>query len=82
MSQWAVRVLVKSTLIVLAAVQPVCAERIKNPLALFSGLDKITGVTTNFEIKVGEEFRFGNLLVKPMVCFNRPVTEEPKTTKL
>ena len=55
------------------------AERIKNPLALFSGLDKITGVTTNFEIKVGEEFTFGNLIVKPFVCFSRPITEEPKT---
>jgi hypothetical protein len=79
MSQWAVRVFVKSALIIVAAVQPVAAERIKNPLALFSGLDKITGVTTSFEIKVGEEFSFGNLVVKPMVCFSRPVTEEPKT---
>jgi hypothetical protein len=55
------------------------AERIKNPIALFSGLDKITGVTTSFEINVGEEKQFGYLFVKPEVCYSRPVTEEPKT---
>jgi hypothetical protein len=55
------------------------AERIKNPIALFSGLDKITGVTTNFEVPVGEEKTFGFFNVKPFVCFTRPVTEEPKT---
>ena len=56
------------------------AERIENPLALFNGLDKITGVTTSFEVKVGEEHVFGGLIVKPFVCYTRPVTEEPKTT--
>lgn len=55
------------------------AERIKNPLALFSGLDKITGVTTSFEVKVGEEAKFGSFYVRPFVCFTRPITEEPKT---
>jgi hypothetical protein len=56
------------------------AERIENPLASFSGLDKITGVTTSFEVKVGEAHVFGGLIVKPFVCYTRPVTEEPKTT--
>jgi hypothetical protein len=56
------------------------AETVKNPLAQFSGLDKITGLTTQFEIKIGEEAKFGSLVVKPMVCNTRPVTEEPKTT--
>jgi hypothetical protein len=58
---------------------PVQAERIKNPIALFSGLDKVTGVTTNFEVKVGEESKFGTFFVKPFVCYSRPITEEPKT---
>lgn len=58
---------------------PAAAERVKNPIALFSGLDKITGVTTNFEVNVGEEKAFGYLYVKPEVCFTRPITEEPKT---
>jgi hypothetical protein len=60
-------------------VQPAMGERIKNPIALFSGLDKITGVTTNFEIDVGQEKQFGLLTVKPFVCYTRPITEEPKT---
>ena len=56
------------------------AERMSNPLAVFAGLDKITGVTTTFEIPIGEERRFGALIVKPNACFTRPVTAEPKTT--
>lgn len=67
-------------LLCLATTQQALAERVKNPLALFSGLDKITGVTTNFETKVGEEARFGSFFIKPFVCYTRPVTEEPKTT--
>lgn len=55
-------------------------DRIQNPIAVFSGLDKITGQTTTFEIKIGEEKRFGGLIVKPDICYSRPVTEEPKTT--
>ncbi len=58
---------------------PAVAERVKNPIALFSGLDKITGVTTSFEINVGEEKQFGYLFVKPEVCFTRPIIEEPQT---
>ena len=56
------------------------AETVKNPLAQFSGLDKITGLTTQFEIKIGEQAKFGSLIVKPFVCNTRPITEEPKTT--
>jgi hypothetical protein len=56
------------------------AERIANPIAVFAGLDKITGVTTTFEVPIGEEKQFGGLIVKPDVCYSRPVTEEPKTT--
>jgi hypothetical protein len=56
------------------------AERMNNPIAVFAGLDKITGVTTTFEIPIGEERRFGALIVKPNACFTRPLTAEPKTT--
>jgi hypothetical protein len=56
------------------------AETVTNPLAQFSGLDKITGLTTQFEIKINEEAKFGSLIVKPFVCNTRPITEEPKTT--
>jgi hypothetical protein len=56
------------------------AERIANPIAVFTGLDKITGTTTTFEAKVGEAKKFGGLIVKADVCYSRPATEEPKTT--
>jgi hypothetical protein len=56
------------------------AERISNPIAMFSGLDKITGVTTTFEVQIGQEARFGGFVVRPRVCYSRPPTEEPKTT--
>jgi hypothetical protein len=59
---------------------PAAAERISNPVAVFAGLDKITGLTTSFEVRIGEEARFGGLLVKPEVCYSREITEEPKTT--
>jgi hypothetical protein len=67
-------------LVVLAAATPVGAERISNPVAVFAGLDKITGLTTTFEAKIGEEKRFGGLFVKADACYTRDVTEEPKTT--
>lgn len=59
---------------------PAWADRVANPIAVFAGLDKITGITTSFEIKIGEAKQFGGLIVKPQSCFSRPVTEEPKTT--
>lgn len=59
---------------------PALADRISNPIALFNGLDKITGVTTAFEVPVNQEHQFGGLVVRPFVCYTRPVTEEPKTT--
>ena len=64
----------------LACVGTARAERLTNPIAVFNGLDKITGVTTTFEIAIGEEKRFGGLIVKPDACYTRPVTDEPKTT--
>ena len=56
------------------------AEPIRNPLAVFAGLDKVTGKIKSFQIPIDKEGRFGNLLIRPRVCYSRPVTEEPKTT--
>ena len=68
-------------LLVLAAMaSPAVAERISNPIAIFAGLDKVTGLTTTFEAKIGEEKRFGGLYVKADACYTRDVTEEPRTT--
>lgn len=63
-----------------AAIAPAQAERIANPIAVFAGLDKITGLTTTFEARIGEEKRFGGLFVKADACYTRDITEEPKTT--
>ena len=55
------------------------AEVISNPIAVFDGLDKIMGQTTSFEVKIGEEKKFGGLIVKADVCNTSPITERPKT---
>ena len=53
-----------SCLMLMAGFTCARAENIANPIALFSGLDKIMGVTTNFEAKIGAEVKYGNLIVK------------------
>jgi len=58
---------------------PAHAERIKNPVAEFSGLDKITGRITSFDVYMDETVQFGALQVTPHVCYSSPETEEPKT---
>jgi hypothetical protein len=56
------------------------ADKIKNPTAVFSGLDKITGRIISFEVEVDETVQFGALQLTPRVCFTRPPTESPNTT--
>jgi hypothetical protein len=55
------------------------AQKITNPTAVFSGLDKITGRIINFEIAINETVRFGALEVTPRVCYTRPPTASPNT---
>ncbi|KAA2235400.1 DUF2155 domain-containing protein [Salinarimonas soli] len=64
----------------LALAGPVQADKIKNPTAVFSGLDKITGRIISFEASVDETVQFGALQLTPRVCFSRPPTESPNTT--
>ncbi len=56
------------------------AERITNKVAVFSGIDKITGRIISFDVYVDETVQFGALQVTPRVCYSRPITEKPKTT--
>lgn len=56
------------------------ADRIKNPTAVFSGLDKITGRIVSFEVAVDETVQFGSLQMTARVCFTKPPTEAPNTT--
>jgi len=52
---------------------------ISNPVAVFAGLDKITGRITKFDVYINETVQFGALQVTPRVCYTRPPTEEPRT---
>ncbi len=55
------------------------ADKIKNPTAVFSGLDKITGRIISFEVAIDETVQFGSLQVTARVCYTRPPTEAPQT---
>ena len=59
---------------------PALADRIKNPTAVFSGLDKITGRIISFEVAVDETVQFGALQLTPRICYTRPPTESPNTS--
>jgi len=54
-------------------------ERVKNPIAEFTGIDKITGRIITFDVYIDETVQFGALQVTPRVCYSRPGAEEPKT---
>ena len=56
------------------------ADKIKNPIAVFSGLDKITGRIVSFEVAIDETVQFGGLQMTPRICYTRPPTESPNTT--
>ncbi|WP_160004559.1 DUF2155 domain-containing protein [Rhizobium sp. 18055] len=58
--------------------QTVLAARIDNPVAVFSGLDKITGRITTFDVYVNETVQFGALQVTPKACYSRDQTEVQK----
>ncbi|MFC0194998.1 DUF2155 domain-containing protein [Aureimonas pseudogalii] len=58
---------------------PASAERIANRVAVFSGLDKITGRITSFDVYVDETVQFGSLQVTPRACYTRSQDEAPKT---
>lgn len=71
--------LVTSAAAMLAVIGPAHADRIRNPTAVFAGLDKITGRIISFEVAVDETVQFGALQLTPRVCWTRPPTEAPQT---
>jgi hypothetical protein len=60
-------------------VAPASADKYKRPIAVFAGLDKITGRIISFEVAINETVQFGSLQITPRVCYNRPLTEAPRT---
>lgn len=62
----------------LAVPQIADAARIENPVAVFAGIDKITGRITSFDVYVNETVQYGALQVTPKVCYSRDDTEAQK----
>ena len=58
--------------------QTASAARIENSVAVFSGLDKITGRITTFDVYVNETVQFGALQVTPKACYSRDQAEAQK----
>lgn len=69
-----------ATALLVAGAGGALADRIKNPIAVFAGLDKITGRIIAFEVATGETVQFGSLQITARVCYTRPRTEAPQTT--
>ncbi len=65
--------------LLLAHSSEAAADKIKHSIAVFSGLDKITGRIISFEVGMNETVQFGSLLVTDRVCYTRPPTEAPQT---
>ncbi len=53
---------------------------IANPVAVFAGLDKITGRLTQFDVYIGETVQFGALQLTPRACYSRPPTEAQRVS--
>ncbi|WP_421950292.1 DUF2155 domain-containing protein [Pelagibacterium sp.] len=62
-------------LVVAMGAVPAYAQAISNPVAVFTGLDKITGRITIFDVYIDETVQFGSLQLTPRVCYSRPDTE-------
>jgi len=72
------RVLLPAALLLFPAVAG--AATIANPVATFSGLDKITGRITSFDVYIDETVQFGALQITPRACYTRPATEVQQTS--
>jgi hypothetical protein len=68
--------------LVLVALLPatVQAQKIKNQIAVFAALDKVTAEISPLEIPVDEPMKFGELTITPRICNTRPLTEQPVTS--
>ncbi|WP_420392580.1 DUF2155 domain-containing protein [Acuticoccus sp.] len=78
-STFASRLLAGAVTIAALAGNAAVAAPIENPVAVFSGLDKVTGRIISFDVYIGETVQFGALRVTPRTCQTQPPTEEPNT---
>ncbi|EKF42709.1 DUF2155 domain-containing protein [Nitratireductor indicus] len=73
------RVAASALALIVASSLPASAERLKNPVAEFTGIDKITGRIISFDVYMDETVQFGALQVTPRVCYTSPETDEQRT---
>ncbi len=66
--------------VILSLVDGLHAKRISNGIAIFAGLDKITGRTMRFEVSLGEVYQYGVLQVTPRACYTSSKDEPTRTT--
>mgnify|MGYP001208304337 CR=1 FL=1 len=43
-------------------------------------LDKVSSKSSNLTIKIGEEFKFQNLIIKVLKCYNSEFDDDPEVT--
>lgn len=55
------------------------APSIPNRTVLLQGLDKVTARVSRIEARVGQEVRFGTLVITPEACLTTPPTEPPES---
>ncbi|AQX27869.1 MULTISPECIES: DUF2155 domain-containing protein [unclassified Bartonella] len=67
-------------IVILSTVGCVQAERVSNEIGIFSGLDKITGRVTSFEVYIGQVYQYGALQIIPRVCYTSSENEPARTT--
>ncbi len=58
---------------------PALAERVSDPVAEFTGMDKITGRIITFDVYINETVQFGALQVTPRVCYTHTDEDQPMT---
>ena len=73
------RVIVSVFALVIIAT-PINAQPIGNPVAVFNGLDKITGRITVFDVYIDETVQFGSLQLTPRACYSPPTSEAQSET--
>lgn len=64
----------------IVASMPAAAQKIRNEIAVFAALDKVTARVSKLEVRIGETARFGALKITPRVCYTREPTEPPQTS--
>lgn len=62
-----------------ASAPPVDDVRVKNAVAEFTGMDKITGRVMTFDVYINETVQFGALQITPRVCYSSPDSADPRT---